>query len=79
MLSKDINQGFEMTSIKAALVAEWLNEVFGPCGIGGCHVHRPFEQLHIDNVRTDIVPEVAFQCWYRATCEYTGAAPTRDA
>jgi hypothetical protein len=58
-LSSDTSRGFELTSIKAAFVIERLNEVFGPCGVGWRYIHSPFEELHTDNGRAEIVTEVA--------------------
>jgi hypothetical protein len=58
-LSSDTSRGFELTSIKAAFVIERLNEVFGPCGIGWRYIHSPFEEMHTDNERAEIVTEVA--------------------
>ena len=59
-LSSDTSRGFELTSIKAAqapAVIERLNEVFGLCGVGWRYVHSPFEELHTDNGRVEIVIE----------------------
>ena len=60
-LSVDTSRGFELTSIKAAFVIERLNEVFGTCGIGWRYVHSPFEEMHADSGRLEIITKVAFQ------------------
>jgi hypothetical protein len=71
-LSADTSRGFELTSIKAAFVIERLNQVFGPCGIGWRYAHSPFEEIHVDNGRTEIVTEVALQYRYHATNDCVG-------
>jgi len=74
-LSADTSRGFELTSIKAAYVIERLNEVFGPCGIGWRYVHSPFEEMHTDNGRVEIVTEVAFQYRFPVRDDCGGCAP----
>ena len=74
-LSSDTSCGFELTSIKAAqapAVIERLNEVFGPCGVGWRYVRSPFEELHADNGRAEIVTEVALQYRFPATNDCVG-------
>jgi hypothetical protein len=71
-LSADTSRGFELTSIKAAFVIERLNEVFGLCGIGWRYVHSPFEEIHTDSGRTEIVTEVAFQYRFPASNDVVG-------
>jgi hypothetical protein len=74
-LSSDTSRGFELTSIKAAqapAVIERLNEAFGPCGVGWRYVHSPFEELHTDNGRAEIVTEVALQYRFPATNDCAG-------
>ena len=59
-----------LTSIKAAqapAVIGRLNEVLGPCGVGWRHAHSPFEELHTNSGRAEIVTEVAPQ--YCAGCD----------
>lgn len=74
-LSADTSRGFELTSIKAAYVIERLNDVFGLCGIGWRYVHSPFEEVHTDTGRVEVVTEVAFQYRLPATTDGTGCAP----
>jgi len=71
-LSSDTSRGFELTSIKAAFVIERLNEVFGLCGVGWRYVHSPFEELHTDNGRAEIVTEVALQYRFPAKNDCAG-------
>jgi hypothetical protein len=74
-LSSDTSRGFELTSIKAAqapAVIERLSEVFGSCGVGWRYIHSPFEELHTDNGRAEIVTEVALQYRFPATNDCTG-------
>ena len=71
-LSADTSRGFELTSIKAAFVIERLNAVFGPCGTGWRYVHSPFEEIHTDSGRTEIVTEVALQYRFNATNDCVG-------
>jgi hypothetical protein len=71
-LSSDTSRGFELTAIRAAYVIERLNEVFGPCGVGWRYAHSPFEELHTDNGRAEIVTEVALQYRFPATNDCTG-------
>jgi hypothetical protein len=74
-LSSDTSRVFELTSIKAAqapAVIEGLNQVFGPCGVGWRYAHSPFEELHTDNGRAEIVTEVALQYHFPATNDCTG-------
>jgi hypothetical protein len=74
-LSADTSRGFELTSIKAAYVIERLNEVFGLCGTGWRYAHSPFEEVHTDTRRVEIVTEVAFQYRFPATTDGIGCAP----
>ena len=74
-LSADTSRGFELTSIKAAYVIERLNEVFGLCGIGWRYVHGPFEEVHTDSGRVEIVTEVALQYRFPATDDCAGNDP----
>ena len=76
-LGRDTSRGFELTSIKAAFVIERLNEVFGPCGIGWRYVHSPFEDLHPNSGRTEVVTEVALQYRFTVTSECVGTGPVR--
>jgi len=74
-LSRDTSRGFELTSIKAAqapAVIKRLNDVFGPCGVGWRYVHSPFEELHTDNGRAEIVTEVTLQYRFPATNDCVG-------
>jgi hypothetical protein len=75
-LSSDTSRGFELTSIKAAFVIERLNDVFGPCGVGWRYAHSPFEELHTDNGRAEIVTGIALQYRFPATNNW--ASPNGD-
>jgi hypothetical protein len=76
-LSADTSRGFELTSIKAAYVIERLNDVFGLCGTGWRYAHSPFEEVHTDTGRVEIVTEVALQYRLPAATDGTGCSPVK--